>query len=380
MATVTGPRYSFTDASNVAIDMSDTLAMISPFDVPLLQRIGKSSLKTPCVATKHEWLEDILRPLDTAIATQGEFSGTGAISTSTVTAGTGVYLRVGDVLKIESELLLITGAMSTDTLTISAGGRGYGGSTAAAHVTLTPIRVIGNVNVQDAAQGGSRSTTKTGRFNNTQIYEDTVVVTSTDQAIRKWVEQNDLDAQVARAIKIAWIEWERTLIDGRKVASSAGVAGAMDGILPVITTNAYAKAGAYFVEDFLLQALQDCWAAGSTADLVAVNAFQKRQANKFLDSMRMTTRTDRTGGAIVDTYTSDFGTVDIMLDRNVPSDTVIVLSTDKIGFGPLEGMPLSAAPVETSTRLKQAMQIVGQYTSETRNENAHAKITGLATS
>ena len=138
--------------------------------------------------------------------------------------------------------------------------------------------------------------------------------------------------------------------------------------------------GLLFTEDFLLQALQDTWTAGSEPNLVVLGAFQQRQANKFLDSMRMTTRTDRVGGAIIDTYSSSFGTVDIMLDRNVPTDTVMVLATDKIGFGPLVGMPLSAAPVETNTRLKNAMQIIGQYTSETRNENAHAKITGLATS
>lgn len=379
MATITGTRHSFSDSANVAIDMSDTLAMISPFDVPLLQRIGKSSLQTPCVATKHEWLEDVLRSLDTALATQGEFSGTGAVTTSTVTAGTGVRIRAGDVIKIESELVLIN-SIATDTLNILAGGRGYGGSTAAAHATLVAMQIIGNVNVQDAPQGASRSTTKTGRFNYTQLYEDTVVVTSTDQAIKKWVEQNDLDAQVERAIKLAWINWERTLLYGQKVAPSAGVASAMDGILPVITTNAYAKAGAYLTEDFLLQALQDTWVAGSTVDLIVVNAFQKRQFDKFLDSMRMTDRNDREAGVIVGRYQSSFGNVDIMLDRNMPTDTVLALSTDKVGFGPLTDHALSAAPVETSTRTKQAMQIIGQYTAELRNENAHAKITGLATS
>lgn len=379
MATVVGTRYSFTDSANVAIDMSDTLGMISPFDVPLLQRIGKSSLANPCVATKHEWLEDVLRSLDTAVATQGEFSGTGAVTTSTVTAGQGVYLRAGDILLIDSELMLLA-SISTDTLNIVAGGRGYGGSTAASHASLAPIKIVGNVNVQDAPQGASRSTTKTGLFNYTQLYEDTIVVTSTSQAIKKWVEQNEMDAQLGRAIKIAWINWARALYYGRKVASSAGVAGAMDGILPRISTNAYAKSGAYLVEDFLLQALQDSWVQGGEPSLVVVNAFQKRQCNKFLDSMRMTTRTDRVGGAIVDTYTSDFGTVDIMLDRNCPTDTVLVLDDKRIGFGPLTDHQLSAAPVETSTRTKNAMQIIAQYTSETRNEAAHAKITGLATS
>src|SRR5258706_16228479 len=107
MGVVNTTRYSFTDTANAAIDMSDTLGMISPSDVPLLSLIGKDSLSTPCVAVKHEWLEDELRSLDTAIATVGEFTGAGAISTSTVTAGQGVFLRAGDIIKIESELLLI---------------------------------------------------------------------------------------------------------------------------------------------------------------------------------------------------------------------------------------------------------------------------------
>lgn len=378
MATIIGTRFGFSDPQNVAIDMSDTLAMISPFDVPLLSLIGKSSLSTPCVAVKHEWLEEELRSLDTAIATQGEFTGTGAVTTSTVTAGQGTKVRAGDVILIESELVLIN-SIAGDILNIAAGGRGYGGSTAAAHVTLTPMKIIGNVNVQDAAQGGSRTTTKDNNFNYTQLYEDTVVVTSTAQAIKKYVEQNEMEAQLAKAIKVAWIQWERTLIHGRKVAPSSGVAGAMDGILVKLATNAYAKAGAALVEDFILQGMQDSWTAGGRVDTVVLNAFQKRQANKFLDSLRMTTRSDRVAGSVVDTYTSDFGTADIVLDRNMPNDTVLMLDRQRIGFGPLTDHALSAAPVETSTRTKDAMQIIGQYTSETRNEKAHAKITGLST-
>jgi hypothetical protein len=154
----------------------------------------------------------------------------------------------------------------------------------------------------------------------------------------------------------------------------------MDGILVRISTNVYAKGGAALTEEFILQALNDSWNQGGDIDTIVLNAFQKRQANKFLDSMRMTTRTDRIAGAIVDTYTSDFGTANIVLDRNMPTDTVLLIEKGRIGFGPLRDHSLSAAPVETSTRLKDAVQIIGQYTSETRNEKAHAKITGLATS
>jgi hypothetical protein len=82
----------------------------------------------------------------------------------------------------------------------------------------------------------------------------------------------------------------------------------------------------------------------------------------------------------VDTYTSDFGVADIVLDRNMPTDTVLLITSDKIGFGPLQGNALSAAKLPETTRLAETWQVIGEYTAEVRNENAHAKLTGLATS
>jgi pimeloyl-ACP methyl ester carboxylesterase len=380
MAVVSGTRFSFTDTANNAIDMSETLAMISPFDVPLLSIIGKDSLSKPATATKHEWLEDSLRPLDTTLATQGEFSGTGAVTTATVAAGTGVYLAAGDVIQIDNELCLIN-SISTDTLNILAGGRGYGGSSAASHVTTTPIRIVGTVALQGAPVGPARTTTKTGLFNYTQIYNSSVTITSTQRSTDKWTgPSNELARRLDDELKVAWQIWERSLLSGRKVAPSSGVASAMDGILPRLSTNAYAKAGAALVEDFILQAMQDVWQQGGRVTHIFANAFQKRQANKFLDSYRETTRTDRIAGAVVDTYTSDFGTADIVLDRNLPTDTVLLISKDRIGFGPLQGNALRAAKLPDTTLLAETWQVVGEYTAEVRNENAHAKITGLSTS
>ncbi|NJD29575.1 MAG: hypothetical protein FIA92_14955 [Chloroflexi bacterium] len=377
MGVINTTRRPQDDSANVGIDMSDTLAMLDPSDVPLLSLIGKDGLTA--TALKHEWLEDALRPLDTAIATQGEFSGTGAVSTATVTAGQGVYLRAGDILLIDSELMKLD-SISTDTLAIAAGSRGWGGSTAASHASLAAIKIVGNVNLTDASAGASRSTTKTGFYNYCQLYEDVVTTTTTTQAIKKWVPGDDLDREIAKALKVAWMQWERALLFGRKVQPTTTVPGSMDGILVRLTTNAYAKAGAYLTEEFVLQAMQDSWNAGGRIDTLVANAFQKRQLNKFLDSQRMTTRTDRIAGSIVDTYTSDFGTADIVLDRHMPTDTVLLLDRPRVKFGPLTGHPLSVGDVETSTRLKKSRQVIAQYTSELRNESAHAKITGLATS
>lgn len=377
MAVIAGTRYHYTDSANVGIDMSDTLSMLDPSDVPLLSLIGKDGLLA--TAVKHEWLENTLRPLDTALDTQGEFSGTGAVTTATVTAGQGVYLRAGDVLKIESELCLLN-SISTDTLNILSGGRGYGGSTAASHASSTPIAIIGNVNLTDASLGAARTTSTSGLYNYCQLFEEAVKVTSTSEAIKRWVQTGDLAQQTFETIKVAWMQWERALLHGRKVAPTAGVAGAMDGILVRLTTNVYAKAGAPLIEDYILQMMQDSWTYGGRIDTLVMGGWQKRQFNKFLDSMRQTPRTDRIAGSVIDTYTSDFGVADIVVDRNMPADTVLGLDRKRIKFGPLVGHALQAKPVETNTLLVKAVQIIGQYTSETRNEQAHGKITGLATS
>ena len=385
MATITGTRYSNTDTANIALDMSDTLYMISPYDVPLLQLIGKDSLSVPCTAVKHEWPEDNLRSLDSAVATLGELNNaTSALSTTVITTGTGVQFRIHDIVEVTSavgvELIHLTSAMSTDTFVVAAGGRGFGASgTGLAHSGLPTLRIVGNVNLQDAAVGGSRTTTKTGRFNYTQIFESAIVVTSTLQAINKFVESNEMAAQIQRELRLAWIQMERTLISGKKVATTDTVAGAMDGILPIITTNAYAKAGAYLTEEFVLTALNDCWTAGGQPTHIVSGAFQRRQMNKFLDSMRLTTRTDRIAGSVVDTYTSTFGTVDLLLDRNMPTDTVLIIEKGRIGFGPLTDHALRVVDIPLTTGLKDTKQLIGQYTSETRNQAAHAKITGLAT-
>ena len=70
MAVIAGTRYHYTDSANVGIDMSDTLGMLDPSDVPLLSLIGKDGLTA--TAVKHEWLEDVLRPLDSTVVTLGK--------------------------------------------------------------------------------------------------------------------------------------------------------------------------------------------------------------------------------------------------------------------------------------------------------------------
>lgn len=377
MAVIVGARYSWSDSDNVVRDVSNTINFLDPRDRVFLDLFG--TLQTPCTETKHEWLEKTLRPMDGAVANDTSFNDVTDTMTFNVVAGQGLYLRVGDVLLVGSELVKIT-VVNVNAITVS---RGWGTSTPAAHPANTPWHLVAPMVEQDAAVGGARTLTKTPLFNYTQFYEGDVIVTTTQQAIKKYTEQNDFDIQTADEIINAWQTYDRSLLVGRKVQPVAGTAGAMDGLLARITTNAYPKAGAGATEAMILQGMQDSYAAGGRVDKLVVPYFQKRTINTFLDSMRETTRTDTTAGAVVDSYTSDFGTVDVILSRTMSlltPDTILGLQTSRLGFGPLTDHTLSSAEVPQVTRTKHTNQIIGQYTSEIRNENAHFVITGLATS
>ena len=376
MAVVQGVFGAFTDANNNALDITATLDMLDTTDVPLLSRVGKDSLHSQCVALKHEWMTGAMRSLDLAVAaTLFTLANTTDPVTFNVGTGQGVLVAAGDVIKVDSELLRVT-AVSGDAVTAA---RGFGGSTAASHADGSAIAIVGQVWLTDADAGPARVTTLDRDYNYVQAYNASVTVTSTEQAIEKYVRQNTLSAQLQDAMKVMWQTWERALIHGRKVQPTASVAGAMDGIMVKIG-NAYAKAGAALTEDMLVTAQKDVWSAGGPQHLTAfVNAFQKQAVSKLLDPYKTVPRTERTAGGFITTYESDFGTIDFVLDRNIPSDTIMLVDLGRIGFGPLRDHAMKMQPLPQTTVTKQTVQIFGQYTSELHDPKAHALITGLAT-
>jgi len=172
---------------------------------------------------------------------------------------------------------------------------------------------------------------------------------------------------------------ERTLLFGRKVTATASLPGAMDGILPRFSSNAYNKASAALTQTMLEDAMEAIWQAGGKPSLAVVNSTQQRRINTFLDGFRETDYEDTVLGSYVRRYKTNFGVIDILLDRHMPADEVWILDESKIGFGPLEGRSLSTLKLPPTSKEFDTWQISGEYTSETRLEPSHARIYGLAT-
>lgn len=159
------------------------------------------------------------------------------------------------------------------------------------------------------------------------------------------------------------------------------------GILGAITTNVITNAtAAALTETMVLDLLQKTWenggiAVSDTATLMC-NAWQKRMLTTiFITNKNFREQSRTVGGVSVQTIETDFGTLNIMLNRHMPADTIAVLSLEQCtpvfvrvpGKGFLFVEPLSKTGRTTSSRS------TARFGLRYGNERTHGKITGLTT-
>ena len=81
---------------------------------------------------------------------------------------------------------------------------------------------------------------------------------------------------------------------------------------------------------------------------------------------------------MVDVYESDFGVCRVIMSRWVPAGKALLLDSSRVEVLPLNGRSFAFKPL-AATGDADSGQVIGEYTLEFRNENAHAVLTGLAT-
>jgi hypothetical protein len=130
-------------------------------------------------------------------------------------------------------------------------------------------------------------------------------------------------------------------------------------------------------EDHINTALRTMWQNSSgNVDLIVVGGQEKRAINEFLAGQRQYTPTSDTFRDSVQVYESDFGVCKVILSRWVPTGTVFLLDSSRIEVMPLSGRSFHYKPLAAAGD-RDSGQLIGEYTLELRNENAHGVIQGL---
>jgi hypothetical protein len=371
----------------IAEDVSDIIGIVSPHETPLLDALGDP--RREAQGTVHEWLEDALLP-NTDLIDQATFTPDG-VSATTFNVENGAYFQAGDQLRAEGarEVMLVTSVIGT-ALVVT---RGYGGTTPEALSDGQRVFILGNAALEGDVRPAARFTNRSRKRNYTQIFTAGVEVSGSQLASRAIGVADEVDYQKQERLRELLRDLENCVLNGVAAAvdpqGSATVRRTMQGIIPSIVTNVMTPGtggvplgeGAGqdgLTEEVLNGALKVVWEQSSARiDTIVVNGLQKRKINRFVGDRRGFVAGDARYRDMVSVYESDFGVARVLLSRWVPPDCAVLLDSSRIEVLPLKGRSFHFNR-HALTGDSEAGQVLGEYTLEMRNENAHGLLRGLS--
>lgn len=385
MAEVLVDSYLDTTAQKKVI--TDAIDIIDPRDVPVIKYFGLDGdpgqfdiVNWP--GTKVYWLSDDLTTIDTAIASNWATDWT----TLNVTAGTGKYFKPGDLLRVYGavggtyeENIVRVESISTDALTVDPN---YDGSNPTGEVAASgsDIKLIGSARKEGEDADYERTITDVSEaYNYTQIFQDDLKISRTQQKIAQYGKAGEWDYQAAKKLPELMRQMARTFYYGVRAEDNTTGAGirSMGGLHQFISTNTSDLSSAALTRKDIHDMMQDCWDQGGNPNLLICNAWAKRKISDMFEGYVRTTRNESTGGVIIDTIATEFGELDILMDRWCPTDRLYIVESQYIGF-------LAYDPFFWETLAKTGDadkgQVVGEYTLVVKNEEAHGMIYGISTS
>ncbi len=374
----------------LAEDVSDIIGIISPYETPLLNHLGNPQKSAQ--STFHEWLEDTLLPNFDTIddATFGD-----PLTDTTFIIENPLRFQIGDQVQVDSsrEVMFVT--------SIDTGGsnitvvRGYGGTTAESLADDQTIRILGNAALEGSDKPGTRFTTRFRKNNYTQIFTASVEVSGSQLAVQQLSVADELDYQKQQRLRELVRDLENSVINGVAPGSdqqgSSTVRRTMGGIIGGISTNIYEPGigpipdgdgsnDDLLTEEMINAALRDVWESSAGAvDTILVNGYQKRRINSILFPSKYYSPEDENIKNIVAVYESDFGLCRVVMSRWVPRDSMVLLDSSRVEVLPLSGRHFHYKPL-ASQGDSEVGEVIGEYTLEMRNENAHAVMHNLGIS
>lgn len=377
------------DLPELVEDVSDIIGIVSPHETPLLDHLGDP--KRAAMSTVHEWIEDALLPNKGQI-NQASFSPS-PTTASTLTVDDASVFRVGDLVRpgTTGEVMMVVAVVGgSDQIAVV---RGYGATAAATLVDDMVLTILGNAALEGDSAPEARFTNRQRKSNFTQIFTAGIDVSGSLQASRAYGISDEVDYQKQERMRELLRDLENCVINGVAPASAGQGSGtvrrSMNGIVRSISTNVFMPGvggipdGAGTGEDQLSEgvlnaALKRIWDNSSgSVDTIVVGGAQKRRINGFATGSRAYLPDDQVYSDMISVYESDFGVCRVLMSRWVAPDSVLLLDSSRIGVMPLQGRSFHFKPL-AATGDSISGQVIGEYTLEFKNENAHGVISGLA--
>ena len=252
-----------------------------------------------------------------------------------------------------------------------------------------------------AAEGRARA----NGSNVVEIHQEQVAVTYTKQAATRQIDTgaaatvqlgnqpitDELTWQITQELKQIARDVEKSFTTGTySLPTDDTTARKTRGLLEAITTNvvsASADGGTTagdLTADMVLNLMQAAWENGglmeSETRTLITNATQKRKLSSlFITDKGYAEQTRNVGGVNLQTIETDFGRLNIMLDRWMPNDQLVVASLEDLApaFLDIPGKGHFFAEPLAKTGSSDKVQLYGEIGLAYGLEKKHGKITDL---
>ena len=363
-----------------AEDVAEEIGMISPYETPLLDRLTQAERAATNVL--HEWLEEKLNP-NTVIATVAAPVGS-ATDPATValndSAGNAAvrYFMLGHIFENEATGEQLQLVSKDEVAGLGVLSRGFGGTTAATITAGDNFFAVSDAALEGADVDDDISRPRERKNNYCQIFKKDVIVSGTVQSVRHLGGITDeMGHQRDMRLRESVRDLEKATIRGISSGNSIGGASAfrtMDGILNRIATNVTSTAT--LTPEIMNDIIKTAWDNGGTdLDLIVADSNFKRIIDRFNETRIDVVNRDERYHNRISTFESTYGIQEVILDRWMPANSLMVISTERVSVVPLTGRSFRFVPVSRTGDADKGM-ILGEYTVEVKNEEGMAQAAG----
>lgn len=369
------PKDTYGDTVAQVRVISNAIQLVSPRDVAFIDAVGgldsaRSKFQIAMNGKKVELLEDEDRPYTTAL----NHGTTVTTNTLSLTVADASIFHPGHVVLIDSEYMIVTAVDNTgNTVTIES--RSFGG-TNATHAATAAVEIVGVARVEGEDASFSGIVALTNPYNYTQIFEDGLSVTGTEEAIDQYGFDSAFNYQANKKLPELLKLVNRSAYHGIRNAGASTKRRTFGGLKTFITNNTIAVGGAVTktAVDNLSEMIH---LDGGNPDLFVCAPQIARDLKDIIDTsafVRMTQDNTSIGMAPLGTIQTQYHNLMVVMDRWCPVADAYMLESGRVGYytlRPFGWQPLAITGDATKAELK------GEITLLVANDVVHGRLATL---
>lgn len=197
---------------------------------------------------------------------------------------------------------------------------------------------------KEGADAGDPIKSSRGSLSNVcQIIEKVTQVSGTAEKLNPKGIGSSFNAEVADRLIETKRDLEWYFLNGVRAEENESTPRQMNGLINLVNAENVIDATGGLTEALMLDAMQKMWDHGSQGEYYTfVNASVKRKLNDLLKNaanirVNITNGLSQTMGITVQKVESDFGTLNLVLDRHMDTKTMLILDLDQVQIAELRG-------------------------------------------